>query len=91
MEGMDIIMLTWIGAMALIGLFLVFLQKKGIIKPEKIVISSRSLKPIRGFNGGFVVFFSILWGVSILIKYSIIGAVIYLCVITGVYILIKVK
>ena len=85
MEQTDIIMLVIFSVLAIIGLLIVALQKKGVIH-SRIIQTSDSFELI---SGGKSTFFMALLGASVLCKYSILLTVLYVIVFAGIYALIK--
>lgn len=85
MEQTDIIMLVIFSVLAVIGLLIVALQKKGVIH-SRIIQTSDSFELI---SGGKATFFMALLGASVLCKYSILLTVLYVIVFAGIYAVIK--
>ena len=86
MEIQELIMVIVAALAGIIGLILVLLQKKGIIKPTFIQVTN-------GFefaSGGTVLLFSTIIGGYILFKYSKIVSVLYVSLFAGVYFLIQI-
>lgn len=86
MEIQELIMVIVAALAGIISLILVWLQKKGIIKPTFIQVTN-------GFeftSGGTVLLFSTIIGGYILFKYSKIVSVLYVLLFAGAYFLIQI-
>lgn len=85
MEQTDIMMLVIFSVLAVIGLLIVALQKKGVIY-SRIIQTSHSFDFV---SGGKITFLMVLLGAAIFCKYSILLTVLYVIVFAGIYALIK--
>ena len=94
MNGMDIIMFFWSILFSIIGLFVVILKKKGLIK-SSIHIETTSflfLKKthVRGMSGGIFTFSGAFAGFVVLCKYSALWAFLYAGIVAAIYIFIQI-
>ena len=95
MDGMDIIMFFWSILLSLVGLFIVILQKKGLVKADmRLEITKSSLgltrTSFKGICGGVFVYTGAFAGFMVLRKYSSLWAFLYAGIVAAIYIFIQI-
>lgn len=85
MEQTDFIMIVIFTIVAILGLIIVVLQKKGIVRP----FLTQNAFDFSLVSGGKITLFALLLGAVVMGKYSICITILYLVVFASIYALIK--
>ena len=94
MDGMDVVMFFWSILFSVVGLFMVCLQKRGLVKPN-IHMETRSFlgvkkRHVSGMCGGIFVYTGAFAGFVTLRRYSALWPWVYAGAVAGIYILIQI-
>ena len=85
MERLKLIMICFFSVVAIGGLILVILQKKGIVKPMFTCTANGA----RFVSGGTITFFATLAGMYMICEFSEIWAIVYAVLILVFYLVIQ--
>lgn len=85
METLDIISIAFCTAFAVIGLVLIILQKKGIVKP----VLTATAQGVDFISGGMILLMGTVFGTMLLSRFSTLYATLYAGVFLILYVVIQ--